>query len=142
MMEFDTNNTIIKICAQGMDCEGAGKPEEASRLFVQAWRKAASDTEKFISAHYVARHQKGVADKLRWDQIALAHAQKVTDKSVKAVYPSLYLNIAKCYEDLKDFDNARKNYQQAWSFVSHLSDDGHGKMIKSGITSGLERVKK
>src|SRR5258706_12398032 len=139
-MQFDPNNNVVKLCARGMNLEGEGKPEDAYKIFQQAWNEATNDFEKFTSAHYVARHQKNIADKLRWDETALNLALKIEDESMKASYPSLYLNVAKCYEDLKDFDNARNNYQLALSFTNLLPEDGYGKMIKSGIVNGIERV--
>jgi tetratricopeptide (TPR) repeat protein len=140
-MRFDPNNNVVRLCAQGMDMEGKGKPEDAGRLFRQAWNEATNDFEKFTAAHYVARHQKSVADKLKWDETALQFALKLNDDTIKETYPSLYLNIAKCYEDLDDFDNARKNYQLALSFANLLPDSGYGNMIKGGIRNGIERVK-
>lgn len=140
-MQFDPDNNVVKLCAQGMDMEGKGNQEEASNLFLQAWNEATNDFEKFTAAHYVARHQKSVADKLKWDETALQIALKVNDTTIKGAYPSLYLNIAKCYEDLKDFDNARKNYQLALSYSNLLPDSGYGNMIKGGIMNGIERVK-
>ena len=74
-----------------MNLEGEGKPEEAYKMFQQAWNEATDDFEKFTSAHYVARHQKSVADKLRWDEIALSLALKIEDENMKANYPSLIL---------------------------------------------------
>ncbi len=139
-MQFDPNNNVVKLCARGMNLEGEGKPEDAYKIFQQAWNEATNDFEKFTSAHYVARHQKSVADKLRWDETALNLALKIEDQSIQASYPSLYLNVAKCYEDLKDFDKARNNYQLALSFTNLLPEDGYGKMIKSGIVNGIERV--
>jgi tetratricopeptide (TPR) repeat protein len=139
-MQVDPNNKIVKLCAQGMEMEGKGNPEEASKYFLQAWNEATNDFEKFTAAHYVARHQKSVADKLNWDETALQLALKINDDTIKGSYPSLYLNIAKCYEDLNDFDNARKNYQLALSFTNLLPDSGYGNMIKGGIMSGIERV--
>jgi tetratricopeptide (TPR) repeat protein len=139
-MQFDPNNTIVKLCAQGMALEGEGKSEEALQLFQQAWNEATNDFEKFIAAHYVARHQNSVAEKLQWDETALDLALKINDPKMKGSYPSLYLNIAKCYEDMKDFDNARKNYQLALSYTNFLPDDGYGNMIRSGINKGIERV--
>jgi rifampin ADP-ribosylating transferase len=139
-MQFDPNNNVVKLCAQGMEMEGKGNPEGAGRLFLQAWNEAVNDFEKFTAAHYVARHQKSVADKLKWDETALQLALKINDDTIKGTYPSLYLNIAKCYEDLNDFDNARKNYQLARSFSDYLPNDGYGKMIKSGIMNGIERI--
>jgi hypothetical protein len=99
-MEFNPNNQIVKLCLQGMGMEDNGKLEEASKLFLQAWNEATNDFEKFIAANYVARHQNNVSDKLRWLEAALQHALKINDDSVKSAFPSLYSNIAKCYDDL------------------------------------------
>lgn len=139
-MHFDPNNNIIRLCTEGMNLEGEGKSEEAYKLFQQAWNEATNDLEKFTSAHYVARSQKSVADKLKWDEIALDLALKIDDDTMKGSYPTLYLNIGKGYEDLKELDNAIKNYQLALSFSDYLPNDGYGKMIKSGIINGIERV--
>lgn len=141
-MQFDQNNNVVKLCAQGMDMEGKSKPEDASKLFLQAWNEATNDFEKFTAAHYVARHQKSVADKLKWDETALQLALKINDDTIKGTYPSLYLNIAKCYEDLNDIDNARTNYQLALSFSHLLANDGYGNMIRNGIKNGIKRVTK
>jgi tetratricopeptide (TPR) repeat protein len=137
-MYLEPDNKIVKLCAAGMDLEGEGKNEEAAKVFLQAWEQADGDKEKFTAAHYVARHQNSVADKLAWDEIALDLALKVKDDSVKGAYPSLYLNIAKGYEDLKEFDKAIKNYETALSYVDSLHEDGYGKMIKGGVENGLE----
>ena len=141
-MQFDPNNKIILLCAEGMSLEGAGKRDEAYKLFQQAWDESTNDFEKFTSAHYVARHQETVADKLKWDEIALQLALNINDETMKASYPSLYLNIAKCYEDLEYKPNALKHYELANSFAGLLPEDGYGKMIKSGIANGLKRVGK
>jgi tetratricopeptide (TPR) repeat protein len=140
-MQFDTNNKIVKLCARGMELEGEGKKEEALKTFQQAWDEATNDFEKFTSAHYVARHQDNIADKLRWDKTALNLALKINDENMKGTYPSLYLNIGKCYEDLSDFESAKENYDLALSFTAFLVDDGYGKMIISGIKNGIERLK-
>jgi len=140
-MQFDPNNNVVKLCTQGMEMEGKGKPEDASRLFLQAWNEATNDFEKFTASHYVARHQKSIVDKLKWDETALQLALKINNDTVKGIFPSLYLNVAKCYEDLNDFDNARKNYQLALSFTNLLPDSGYGNMIKGGIMNGIARVK-
>ena len=107
-----------------MDMEGKSKPEEARRLFLQAWNEATNDFEKFTAAHFVARHQENVSDKLKWHETALQFALRINDDAVKAAFPSLYSNIAKCYEDLNDLDNAKKNYELAMSFTDKPSDNG------------------
>ncbi|HZV70860.1 MAG TPA: NAD(+)--rifampin ADP-ribosyltransferase [Saprospiraceae bacterium] len=123
-MEFNPNNHVIKLCLQGMDMEGKGKPEEASSFFLQAWNEATDDFEKFTAAYFVARHQKNVADKLKWLETSLQFALKINDVTVTGAYPSLYVNIAKCYADLGDADNAKKNNELAITFKDKLSDTG------------------
>jgi rifampin ADP-ribosylating transferase len=141
-MEFDPDNKIIKLCAEGMEAEGHGHEVEALNLFTQAWNESSTDFEKFTSAHFVARHQKTVTDKLKWDEMALAHASKINDESIGGSYPSLFLNIGKCHEDLNDFELAREYYLKAYAYLEFLPDNEYGKMIKSGIISGIERISK
>jgi tetratricopeptide (TPR) repeat protein len=140
-MQFDSNNTVVRLCAEGMELEGQGRKEEAIELFQQAWHRSSDNFEKFTSAHYVARHQESVENKLQWDETALKFALKISDESIIVAFPSLYLNIAKCYEDLNDFGNAGSNYKLALSYADRLPYNGYGKMIKEGIMRGLERVK-
>ena len=123
-MEFNPNNNVIKLCIEAMGMEEKGKPEEASRLFLQAWNEATNDFEKFIASYYVARQQRNTSDKLKWLETALQFALKVNDDSVKGAFPSLYSNIAKCYEDLGDPGNAKKNYELALLFKDKISDNG------------------
>ena len=123
-MEFNPNNHIVKLCLQGMYLEGKSKPEEASRIFLQAWNEATKDFEKFIAAHYVTRHQKSVPDKLKWIEATLQLAQKINDDYVKGVFPSIYSNIAKCYEELGDLVIAKKNYELANTFKDKLPYSG------------------
>ena len=137
-MQFDSNNTIVKLCVRGMELGG----EEAIECFQKAWAEAVTDFEKFIAAHYIAGYQKDVEEKLKWDKIALHLSLTINDQDVKGSFPSLYLNVAKCYEDLNDFDKAKKNYTLALSFADYLLDDGYGNMIKNGIINGMRRVNK
>src|ERR687884_47831 len=123
-MEFNPNNDVIKLCVQGMDMEGKGKPEEASRLFLQAWNEATNDFEKYLAAYYVARQQNNVSDKLKWLETTLQFALKVNDESVKGAFPNLYLSIGNCYEELGDFKNAKKNRELSASFSNKPSDRG------------------
>ena len=123
-MEFNPSNNVVKLCLQGMGMEEKGKPEEASRLFHQAWDEAINDFEKFLATHYVARIHKNASDKLKWLETSLQFALKINDDTVKSAFPSLYLNIAKCYEDLSEPDKAKKNYDLAASFKNKPSDKG------------------
>ena len=123
-MEFNPNNNVVKLCLQGMAMEEKGKPEEASKLFLQAWNEAIYDFEKFIAAHYVARHQNNVSDKLKWLETDLQLALNINDDTIKSALPALYQNIARCYEELNNPAEAKKNYELATALADKPSDKG------------------
>ncbi|MBI1424065.1 MAG: NAD(+)--rifampin ADP-ribosyltransferase [Gammaproteobacteria bacterium] len=123
-MEFNPNNKVVKLCLQGMSKEEKGEPEEAGKLFLQAWNEATYDFEKFIAAHYVSRAQTEISGKLKWLETALQFALKINNDSVNSAFPSLYSNIAKCYADLGEPDKAKKHDELATSFQDRPSDKG------------------
>ncbi len=123
-MEFNPSNPIVKRCLQGMDEEANGNPEVALRLFLQAWHDATNDFEKFLAAHYVARHQKSSSDKLKWLNAALQAALSINSDAVKSAFPSLYLSIAKVYEDLGEPGKAKEHFELANSFRYKIFDKG------------------
>jgi len=123
-MEFDPKNPIVRLCLQAMANEEAGKPAEARELFLEAWNQADNDSEKFISAHYLARQQESVAAKLEWLETALQFALKINDATVQSAFPSLYSNIAKCYDELNAPEKAKENYTLAASSQENFRDQG------------------
>ncbi len=136
-MEFNPHNPIVQLCLKGMGMQAAGKTEDASRVFMQAWNEATDDFERYLAAYYVARMQKAVLDKLQWYETALQHALRIDDIAVKSGLPNVYEHIAKCYEDINDPANAKKNYDLAASFKNSASDTGpfyHG--TKAALQAG------
>lgn len=123
-MEFNPNNNVVQLCLQGMEMEDTGELEKASLIFLQAWNEAANDFEKYLAAYYMARHQKNVADKLKWLETGLRFALKINPDAVIGALPSLYSKIANCYEDLGHPDNAKQNYELSNSFTGKVSDNG------------------
>jgi len=123
-IEFSPNNHIVQLCVQGIGLKGSGNHEAASILFLQAWNEATDDFEKFIAAHFVAHQQKDSLHKLQWLETALQHAIKIDNPGVKVALPLLYAGIAKCYEELNDIENAKKNTALANSFSNKPSDPG------------------
>lgn len=123
-MEFSPFNPVVKLCLQAMELEDKNQPGQAKEIFLQGWNEATNDFEKFLTAHYVARHQGIVADKLHWLETALQFALKVNNNAVNSALPSLYLNIAKCYEDLGNAGKAKANADLAMSYKHNPSDKG------------------
>lgn len=144
-MEFSPFNKIVKRCLQGLDLEEKGRLEEAHGIFLEAWNEATHDFEKFLAAHHVARLQTNGSDKLKWFQTALQLALAINDDAVKGAFSPLYANIAKCYEGLNDFDNAKRNYALVNPFNDQPSDKGpfyHGTradlQVGDFLTAGYE----
>jgi len=123
-MEFSPFNNVVKLCIQGMEMEEKGRAEDARKLFLQSWDEATTDFEKFLAAHYISRHQKTTSDKLNWLETTLQFALKINDEAVKSAFPSIYLSISKCYEDLKNSDKAKENFDLATSYKYNPSDKG------------------
>lgn len=77
-----------------------------------------------MSAHYVARHQENVSERVKWLESALGFALKVNDAAVSSAFPLLYANISKCYEELNEPSKAKENRELATSFDDKPSDNG------------------
>lgn len=123
-MKFNPSNPLIQLCLKGMGLEASGELEAAQETFQAAWEQAETDYEKFIVAYQVGIRQKANTDRLHWLQQSLAFSQKVDDEDVKSAYPTLYLAIASCYEELKDAKNAQKNRALAKVYKGKPTDKG------------------
>lgn len=123
-IKFDPNNNVIKLCVIGMSLEDQGNATEATTMFQKAWNEAADDFEKFIAAYHFSRQQKNITDKLKWLEISLECALTVNDDNVKSAYSTLYGDISHCYEELHDFDHAKKNYELSESYKGVPADKG------------------
>ncbi len=136
-MEFSPNNTVIQRCMQAMTAAAKGEQQEAARLLLQAWQEATNDYEKFIAAHLAGRQEQDTHEQLKWFNIALDAAGKADSISVKSALPSLYKDIASCYEVLGDGAQAKVSNEQAILIKSELKDDGpfyHG--TKADLKTG------
>jgi rifampin ADP-ribosylating transferase len=136
-MEFSPFNPVVKLCLRGMELEAKNKPEEAAQLFLQGFDEATNDFEKFLAAHYVARHQKTVSDQLNWLETTLQYALKVNDDAVRSAFPALYRNISNCYNALSNPEKAKAYSDLAVSYQYNPSDKGpfyHG--TKASLSVG------
>ena len=107
-----------------MSLDEKGEPEEVGRLFLRAWDEAENDFERYIAAYFVARRQQDVGEKLDWFQTSLRLAAAVNNVATISAFPNLYSNIAKCYEELGDDENAKKHRDLSDSFTGDPSDNG------------------
>jgi hypothetical protein len=137
---MNPDNPIVKLCVEGMQAEGAGRPDDARALFTQAWDACTDDWEACIAAHYLARHQPTPEDTLRWNQEALDRAKLVTDDRVHGFFPSLYLNLGHSHEQFGTLAEARRFYGLAAAESAALPEDRYGGIVRQGVENGRRRV--
>src|SRR4051812_37863173 len=115
-----------------------GDRDEARVLLAALWEETAADGDAFHRcslAHYMADLQDDPFDKLAWDLRALDAAGKVTDErarefhaslEVRALFPSLHLNVADAYRRTGDLVRAREHLARATQSIDALDDEGLG----------------
>ena len=130
-MPIDPNNPVVLLCAAGMERDG--EPEEARRLFQQAWDARRNDYDAAIAAHYLARHQPTPHETLRWNSLAVTHAERVVDGRTTELFPSLYLNLASSLTALGRLDEAREIIGRAKERLEGLRADGYRDFLAIGI---------
>ncbi|MDQ2667990.1 MAG: hypothetical protein M3Z05_18610 [Gemmatimonadota bacterium] len=110
-----------------------GTPDEARALFVQAWEARTDDYDACIAAHFVARHQTTPEETLRWNVLALRHAEAVTDGRVTEFMASLYLNLGDAYARVDDRVAARQAAGKARDHLASLPSGGYREFVALGI---------
>jgi hypothetical protein len=134
---------------------GAGDRDGARAQLSQVWSEIhdGDPLHRCFLAHYMADLQDDVRDELRWDLRALAAADDVTEEraqafarefngalDVRALYPSLHLNLGDDYRRLGATAQAREHLALAQSCMHVLPDDGYGRMIRHGIDQLAARL--
>jgi hypothetical protein len=123
----------------------AGDREEARQRFLQLWAEIGEDGDalhRCTLAHYMADVQDDPVDELAWDLRALTAAEELTDDrlaahqgslAVRALYPSLQLNLAADYVKLGRSGPARTHLRRARSAARSLPDDRYGDGVRAAI---------
>ena len=137
-MTIDSNNAVVALCAAGMAIEGDAPA--ARRLFEQAWEARRDDYDASIAAHYLARHQTTVEDRLAWNIRAARHAEVVADDRARELKASLYLNLADAYLAVGNSAEARAAIGRAAESLDDLPADGYRDFVKRGIDGLLRRL--
>ena len=137
-MTIDTDNPVVALCAAGMAIEGDAPA--ARQLFEQAWEARRDDYDASIAAHFLARHQATIEDRLAWNIRAARHAEVVPDDRVRELKASLYLNLADAYFAAGARAEARAAAVQATACLDDLPVDGYRDFVKRGIDGLLRRL--
>lgn len=123
----------------------AGDREEARHRFLDLWAEIGEDGDalhRCTLAHYMADAQDDPADELAWDLRALTAAEELTDDrlaehegalAVRALYPSLHLNLAADYVKLGRTEAARTHLGRARRAAGTLNEDSYGDGVRAAI---------
>jgi hypothetical protein len=124
----------------------AGDREEARHRFLGLWAELGEHGDplhRCTLAHYMADTQDDPADELAWDLRALTAAEELADDrlaedegtlAVRALYPSLHLNLAADYVKLGHPEAARIHLRRARGAADTLGDDSYGDGVRAAIS--------
>ncbi|MFF3380367.1 hypothetical protein ACFYXF_46360 [Streptomyces sp. NPDC002680] len=125
-----------------------GDREEARGRFLGLWAEIGEDGDpmhRCTLAHYMADTQDDPSDELAWDLRALSAAEELSDErvaevvqhegalAVRALYPSLHLNLAADYVKLDRPEAARTHLRRARGAADALGDDSYGDGVRAAI---------
>ncbi|MFF0200105.1 hypothetical protein [Streptomyces sp. NPDC005017] len=143
-------DAVMTRIGQGVMLHHAGDREEARGRFLALWAEIGQDGDplhRCTLAHYMADTQDDPDAELAWDLRALTAAEELTGDrlaahegapAVRALYPSLHLNLAADYVRLDRPDAARTHLRRARTAAECLADDGYGEGVRAAI-GRLER---
>ena len=137
-MTIDPSNPVVALCAEGMQMDGT--PAKARLLFEQAWDARRDDYDACIAAHFLARHQPTPADTLRWNSLAVQHAEAVLDGRAAELLASLYLNLGDAHAALGNLEAAGAAAVRAAECLSALPAGGYRELVSLGIGRLTERL--
>ncbi|WAZ27032.1 hypothetical protein STRCI_001367 [Streptomyces cinnabarinus] len=124
----------------------AGDREEARHRLLDLWAEIGEighPLHRCTLAHYLADTQDEPADELAWDLRALTAAEELTDDrlaecdgapAIRALYPSLHLNLAADYVKLGRSEAARSHLRRARTAARELAEDSYGDGVRAAIS--------
>jgi hypothetical protein len=148
-------DTVMERISAAVAAYGAGDRDGSRQQLAEIWAEiqTGDPLHRCFLAHYMADLQDDVRDELRWDLRALAAADDVTEEraqafarqfngalDVRALYPSLHLNLGDDYRRLGASAQAREHLALAQQCMHILPDDGYGRMIRDGIAILARRL--
>jgi hypothetical protein len=154
-------DTVMTRIGQAVMLLHAGDREEARNRFGIIWSEIGEGGDalhRCTLAHYMAGTQDDPGDELAWDLRALTAAEGLTGagspasapsrdvghrdvNAVRALVPSLHLNLAADYLKLQRIEAARAHLDRAWDAVGVLEDDGYGEGVRAAIGRMEQRLR-
>lgn len=128
---IDPTNPVVTLCAEGMAVEGS--PDDARRLFAQAWAARRDDYDAAIAAHFLARHQRTPSDTLHWNALAVRHAEAVGDGRADGLLASLYLNLGDAQANAGDVAAAAASARLAADHLAMVPPGGYRDFVAFGV---------
>lgn len=138
------DGTLVRL-GQAIMLHRGGDREEARNRFALLWKETEDTGHLFhrcAIAHYMADTQDDPVDELEWDRRALSAAEALSEErsrwrehvpAVRALYPSLHLNLAAGHARLGDVYAARDELARARGRAGVLADDVYGARVRSAI---------
>ncbi|MBO1337285.1 hypothetical protein [Streptomyces sp. VRA16 Mangrove soil] len=129
----------------------AGDREEARDRLLGLWAEVGEDGDplhRCTLAHYLADTHADPSDELAWDLRALSAADSCADEpspALRALYPSLHLNLAQDYVKLARPGAARSHLVRARTAAAALGGDRDGdggRGYAAGVRAALVRVER
>lgn len=110
---MDLSRPTVSLCAEGTRAEFEGRLDDARRLYAQAWEVATDDYDRTVAAHYIAHLERDPAEQLRWNRLALDHANRADPESVAPFMGSLYVALGHSHDVLGDHVKAEEYFALA-----------------------------
>jgi len=129
---------------RGRAFNSSGSPDEAKKYFLQAWdlaRESHVDDYAVDAAHMVAITE-SPEEALKWNEAAVAFAEKSTDENAKKWLGSLYNNIGWNYHDKKEYEKALEYFEKDYEWYSGMNRPLQTRIAKWSIARTLRSLKR
>ncbi|MEZ4884499.1 MAG: tetratricopeptide repeat protein [Chitinophagales bacterium] len=118
---------IRYLLERGRVFNSSNQPEKAIPLFTEAWQLAESVAEDYYAVdalHMIAFAEIARPDeKLKWEEKAMALAEKSQDKRTKLWLGSLYNNMGWSYHDKKAYEKALSLFEKALEWQQEYGNE-------------------
>ena len=142
-MQLELDSELMELVRRGRDLASVGELTDGRDLLDRAWELAASKNhqQRCTVAHYIGIAEPDPHLKHSWNLKCLEFAAKLDTDEVNGFYASIYSNLGYSSLQLGNREEALQYYELAEEWTAMLEDDHYGQMVKTEITSTLERLR-